>query len=1199
MNAKSPIVVLVVAVLAAGVSGAAPAQGLDLSKAPLFLNSAVDPNLLVTFDDSGSMGFGFTPDKVDDGSTTNCSWRYKRFYSSAFNKQYYDPTITYSPPLRSDGSSFPIQSFGSASTNGFSTGAPAVNLGTGYFVTWWEGHTGPRITHNNTATGINCGQGDNSNPKTYRFPTGSASAFYCTLNTGAPNLTADTSYTCQAPTGAEQTNFANWFAYYRYRGNALKSSVSRSFGVLGDDLRVAWQNMNNNPLTAGTVIGDFTGTRRTDFFNWLYASPLSGATPTLRSVIRAGEFFRRSGSSETNPYWEKDLSRELMCRQNFHVLVTDGFWNESSHPYSVLPAANNSIKNNRTLPDGRSFTASASTTGVHAAYVWNEANRVAACSGGGVCTPSYSDLAFHYWATDLRPDLDNKVPAYLPDRTTGVTGGAVDLSGVADVRDVPEIYWNPKNDPATWQHAVQFFIGFGVDGALPYNPTTYENIRKNNQQWPSPRNNDQAGVDDSWHGSLASRGQYFGASNPNEVVDALSNILDSIVQRKGTNTAISVSTGIVSTGAVGYQTVFDSSDWSGSLLSRPLIAHPTTGVPSLGVPLWDAGCKLTGGDCLTTGETNLPTRDWSSSRVILTSSAPVGSSGVPFRFSSLSAEQVSALNDNPTTVPVDNDGKGAQRLEYIRGNRSLEQENGGSFRTRHSVFGAIMHSKQESFIPPTADRYDDNDWPPGSPELTAPVRWVQFADANKTNPTYIGVGANDGSYHVIDASNGEEAFAYVPFAVYRGLGKMTDPRYQFEPTVDGPTAVQRYVYTRGSWRSLLVGTLRRGGQSVFALDVTHANQVTEANASSVVQWEFSDRSAGGADLGYTYGKPFITRLHPLGKWVVMVPGSYNSDEADIATGSGRAVLFVLDAADGTLLRKFDVTAKDGNARGLTGVQGARYESNKDLNEFAYAGDLAGNIWRFDFSAASPSAWTFDKLFDPGTPFVRPITTEPRLAYHPDQPKNYVILVGTGKYIERSDRSTAIPTQAFYGIVDILPKGGTPPTNLIKPADLLTRHVSTSGGLRRVDGPRRAMPPKGWAIEFAESDYRGERVIARAEYSPVGRRVMFPTFIPSGDDPCLPGGKSFVMFVDVGHGGAANDGSAFFDTNGDDQIDAADDDGAVGTLVNAPVEGAPTVLPPGGGIGGVILPGDEGTIVTREFEWRRRAFKDRTELQGED
>ena len=60
--------------LGAGVESARAAvvTPLNLQKPPLFLNSSVDPNIAVTFDDSGSMTSAFMPDNVDDCAPNPC-----------------------------------------------------------------------------------------------------------------------------------------------------------------------------------------------------------------------------------------------------------------------------------------------------------------------------------------------------------------------------------------------------------------------------------------------------------------------------------------------------------------------------------------------------------------------------------------------------------------------------------------------------------------------------------------------------------------------------------------------------------------------------------------------------------------------------------------------------------------------------------------------------------------------------------------------------------------------------------------------------------------------------------------------------------------------------------------------------------------------------------------------------------------------
>lgn len=78
----------------------------------------VKPNLMVLYDNSGSMQQTYTPDYVDDpicraGPTLNsdaprgCRVGDPLFMAPDFNRQYYNPKITYTPPVKADGTFYP------------------------------------------------------------------------------------------------------------------------------------------------------------------------------------------------------------------------------------------------------------------------------------------------------------------------------------------------------------------------------------------------------------------------------------------------------------------------------------------------------------------------------------------------------------------------------------------------------------------------------------------------------------------------------------------------------------------------------------------------------------------------------------------------------------------------------------------------------------------------------------------------------------------------------------------------------------------------------------------------------------------------------------------------------------------------------------------------------------------------------------
>ena len=146
------------------------------------------------------------------------------------------------------------------------------------------------------------------------------------------------------------------------------------------------------------------------------------------------------------------------------MLVTDGYWNEGDPSIDNWnegdPSVDNSIfydsETSITLPDGRAYN----TGDLQTKVFWNVE--------GSKYQSSLANIAFNYWAQDLRKDLDNNVPAYVPDTSTGVTDSQPYDPDATPPADNPlnnkEIYFNPRNDPATWQHVVQFMVTLGIAG---------------------------------------------------------------------------------------------------------------------------------------------------------------------------------------------------------------------------------------------------------------------------------------------------------------------------------------------------------------------------------------------------------------------------------------------------------------------------------------------------------------------------------------------------------------------------------------------------------------------------------------------------------------------------------------------------------------------------------------------------------------
>src|SRR5690606_34183128 len=118
-------------------------------------------------------------------------------------------------------------------------------------------------------------------------------------------------------------------------------------------------------------------------------------------------------------------------------------------------------------------------------------------------------------------------------------------------------------------------------------------------------------------------------------------------------------------------------------------------------------------------------------------------------------------------------------------------------------------------------------------------------------------------------------------------------------------------------------------KSIFALDITDPTNFSASN----VLWEFTD-----PDLGYVHGQAKIALLNN-GVWAAIISNGYNSV-------SDRAYLFVVNLQTGELIRKISTNTSTNN--GLSSP--ALVDTNGDKKiSFVYAGDLQGNIWKFDLS----------------------------------------------------------------------------------------------------------------------------------------------------------------------------------------------------------------------------------------------------------
>ena len=481
------------------------------------------------------------------------------------------------------------------------------------------------------------------------------------------------------------------------------------------------------------------------------------------------------------------------------------------------------------------------------------------------------------------------------------------------------------------------------------------------------------------------------------------------------------------------------------------------------------------------------TATWSASTGIPATGRQIftfdGTTGAAFP----TAAQTTALNrPGPAAadLPV---VTGADNAAYIAGTRALELANGGTLRNRNHLLGDIVSSS------PAYDKV--------------------------TSTLYV--GANDGMLHAVNATDGTERFAYVPAGIDFGLLKtLSKPDYAHQYFVDGPITVSRRDQTPGA--SILVGTLGRGGKGIYALDVT-----TPATfAASNVKWERT--STPGNNMGLVLGQPIIAKLNN-GDMGLIVPNGINS-------ANDRAALLVYRLSDGALLAEIDTGVGSAvSPNGLSAPTTRDLDGNGTV-DYVYAGDLQGNLWKFNLSAGSETAW--DNVSNRMILFTatdsggirQPITSAPALARDPATFQLWVFF-GTGRFMTVGDVATQT-VQSMYGLMD----GATAITS--RSTQLQQRRIvvaGNSGGspVRGFEAASALTPGvRGWFIDLVTPPSppgtpEGERIVSDAQV--IANVLITSSILPSAD-PCLPGGRGYINALNAFTGASLD--TAFFDLDGD-------------------------------------------------------------------
>ena len=973
----------------------------------------------------------------------------------------------------------------------------------------------------------------------------------------------------EMPTGVVQRdfekdlqNFANWFQYYRKRWLTTVAAFTRTVPQL-QGVKVGYRTINGNsyskvlPVNLSGVDDSQTLIQKIMDF---HPDGKKGSTPLREGLDMVGLYFHMTettGSIESD-FEVSPISTDAggACQQNFAIIISDGAWDGGA-------AGEKNIDGDNGPPYADDFS------------------------------NTLADTAMYYYENDLAPAVADEVPTNFYDK-------------------------------ATWQHMVTYGVTFGVNGHLDPDDYDLYNIDPDQRvypTWPSPLGSDddalKAKIDDIYHAAVNGRGKYLSAKTPQELIAFLKEAIDDVVARIGSGAGVTINGEEIDAGSTVYQSIYNTEGWTGDVKAYAL--DPETGEVIRSSYLWSA-------------EKQLKDRDWNTERKIATFN---GTAGTPFRYD---ADQA-ALFDMLSTDAVE-----AQNMvAYLRGDSSLEVKNGGTYRnrnfkineltTRDTKLGDIVHSA------PVFHSYVKDDTThkmiyagandgmlhafnadTGEEVFAYVPRLVFNRLKNLTEPSYDHEFFVDLTPYVTFVNapvdgGGTEQRAYL----VGGLGKggrgyyslnVTDPLAIASETdlagnvlweypknnlkVTDATNASPIVITTNNDHGLTTGDFVEitGVEGNTAANGLHKITVQSASTFSLLNADGSSTSGSGnyigggtlcpdPDLGYSYSRAFTVNsslqdVNGNHRWVTIFGNGYNSANL-------KAVLYVLDAHTGELLKKIDTGfgGPGSNCNGLS-IPVLVDVDNDDLVDYAYAGDLRGNLWKFNLTSSDINNWAVTYADVDGTPMplftaknganVQPITSMPDVMRPLDPNQHgYIVVFGTGRYLGPRDFSNT-QVQTVYGIWDY--GDDDDPTEYLGAAvrtsdaegnvTVTLSHLSSYSSLQRqakeaeanfAGQPLRVLTDNpvnylwendtggegnpsitaanhvGWYFDLPDTKERVVRdVLIRS-----GRAIVIST-IPN-TNPCAAGGASWLYELNANSGGRLDDPQ--FDINNDNVIDEND------------------------------------------------------------
>lgn len=895
----------------------------------------------------------------------------------------------------------------------------------------------------------------------------------------------------------ELQNFANWFTYYRMRESLTKAAVSDSLSAFKDKLRIGWGRINKN------------NSERIDGVNFKVIENEAKGGPIRKFDV--GRMTTVLTGLQGLTSWPSTPLRTALDEVGRYFDVpargaTGSPWLEDPrNTSSEKLACRRSVS--LLMTDGyyndNSYTGTGNVDGSDGpdyntlelnpnSYTPTQYKAATPYLDGTPLSKTLADVAMKYFVRDLETTIQNKVwPKY--DSKPG------------------------KSDIAFWQHLTQYTVGLGVYGTLPSSTPaekedTLNKLASGALKWPDPNSGNQQKIDDMWHAAVNTGGDFYSAANVTELTEALVSALSGAAGNEAKEAGVATSSATIIDGNVKYVPKYRSVSWYGDLEAYDLNDDGLQGAL-----LWSASAKL------------LPRQH--AERNLFTWEPGDGGQPKPFTWDGMGSANQGRVGSPELT-------------NYIRGDDSNEG-GGKTFRARYGkVLGDFVNSP-----PVVVGGKLDLGYSVFDPSYTDFV-----ARKRARNGAAIVVGGNAGAVHMFRSVDGAEVFGYLPREGLVNLHTIAEKDYGLSGNfhvffVDGPmnetdAKIPTRRHSGEEWANLVIGAMGAGGKAFFAMHVptefgSDGLTANDLDAKTLL-WEKSGTT--DADIGYMFADFAVGKLKGGGWKAFVGNGVYSTN--------GNAVLLVVDMATGTIEKRLTVANT-----GDTGLMGVSLIKDTQTQEVvgAYAGDLKGNVWRFDFEGGGEASWKIGfngKPLFSATDYLgesQPITVPPVFVDHPKEGR--VVLFGTGKLIDESD-SGSDQRQTYYGVWDHVKIGESSAA-----LDSLFEGVGVDRTKLVVqeidkDNPKEALgvtyyevksTPVNWDTHWGwlvELPWERQRVIYPSMIL-AANYVYFSTIVPAAPaeacDSTTGVGYNFLLVAASGEQSPV----PIIDTNGDGEVDGDD------------------------------------------------------------